>query len=1312
MSRSRSSSRSRHRHSSSDSSSSSASSRESERRSRSQSSSSSPSREGSTDRKEGLSYVSPLAPPPPDCRIPRKHEFRSARDEVPAPPAVPQKTLRVRVSITEQARERFDTLAAGVPLSNAERSSLLRELPLVASLFGEVPAIDEQLPRDSDRAILVREPELRTLHETLLNVLNIVELVRKLGADGQGGTFAAPVIGYFEILDTLVSGSLMDLIVLRRERFLKALGVEPRRAMPSYRRLPLAGSTMVHRMRQTLIPDLFGKELRDELAAGDSAITKSLQKLRASAKKRKATPPRQIRNRWAYSYPFLPRSLPLGVSDTILDSHGAQGSSEATIKDPYMYSNRIAGRLADFVKSWEGFSGDPFILESIKGYRIPFGRRKPCLALPTHLSQMTTRALSEELDLLREKGAIERVPTNTKVWVSSLFGIPKKDGSTRPIINLKPLNAFLEIPHFKMENLHSVSDVAYKGDFLAKIDMRDAYFAVNIAADHRNYLAFWWNRNLYRFTCLPFGLATAPYVYTKLMRVVAAHFRERGIRVIHYLDDWAVFANTEEECRSHIAYAIQIFEHLGLCINHAKSQLVPTQELEFLGLIIDARLGEFRIPPKKLDRIRSEASSIAQRGAISARELAAFLGRINFIALASPYSTYMTRRLQREMIKCLDPLNSDSFENLIPLRGETLADMLWFRDKLDAYASHPFTLFSPDITITTDASKAGWGAMCNGRGTGGRWTEQEAARHINVLELQAAFFGLQAFGNQWRDTSVLLEMDNTSAISYLKRRGGTTSEELSDLAQQIGSWCWERRIRLLATHRPGEQNLLADTESRSFTREVAEWSLDSSVSQQIFSHLGRPTVDLFASRLNHKLKPYFSLNPDPGAAKVDAFAHKWSATFGYAFPPFNLIGRVLRKAVRDGATLILVTPLWRTRRAAASPAHMREPTVTDQRSGAGAPSTIAKELQVASLEDLATSWASAGCNKQAINTLLASWAPSTRRQYASSLSKWHEYLLHREPKQEAVSHITLCNFLATLADRGLSYSSVASHKAAITTVSDLLFGTSWGENPLVTRFMKGLFRINPPKARYSATWEVDKVLNYITNLGPNSRLPLKQLTLKLTILLALCSPKRVSEIASFSLRSLQRSAHQWVFFIDYRNKNRRFGPPQSAVYEAYLANSLLCPVKTLEQYLAATEKLRGGEQTLLLSYASPHRPISSATVARWIKMVLVEADVGDGFAAHSTRSASTSKAYKQGLSLETIMRAAAWAPGSSTFQDFYRRDAKRESYQKSILRRSSNKESQTANEKTANWRRKRSPEAREKPTTPRSTVKKSKNRTD
>ncbi|KAK6043060.1 hypothetical protein COOONC_19435 [Cooperia oncophora] len=398
MSRSRSASRSSR--SSSDSDPLSASSNSQDRTVAGNSRSRSTSRERSVDKGSGRSYSSPLAPPVPDIRIPRRDEFRSAKDEVPAPPAVPQKTLRVRVSISEQARQRFDSFAAGMPLSHAERSTLLRELPLVASPLGEVPAIDEQLPRDNDRAILIREPELRTLHETLLNVLNIVELIRKLGSDGQGSAFAASVIGYIEILDTLVSGSLMDLIILRRERFLKALGVEPRRAMPSYRRLPLAGSTMVHHVRQTLIPDLFGKELRDELASADSAITKSLQKLRAqSAKKRKATPPRHSKDRLVSSDGSISHLSLVSISDR---ESVCKGSAVALSP----HTGRIAGRLADFLEAWGTISSDPFILETIKGYRIPFGSTKPCLSLPLCQILATPANLADELSLLRRKGRL------------------------------------------------------------------------------------------------------------------------------------------------------------------------------------------------------------------------------------------------------------------------------------------------------------------------------------------------------------------------------------------------------------------------------------------------------------------------------------------------------------------------------------------------------------------------------------------------------------------------------------------------------------------------------------------------------------------------------------------------------------------------------------------------------------------------------------------------------------------------------------------------------------------------------------------
>ncbi|WKY01137.1 hypothetical protein Q1695_015273 [Nippostrongylus brasiliensis] len=907
MTRSRSPSEHSSRSSSSDTtrSSSTASSYNSGRRSSSSHRSITPEQS-----RNGIDYVSPLAPKE---RIPRKVEFRMAKDEVPAPPPVPQKTQRVRVSMSDVARERFDAHAAGIALSHTDRSTLLRELPLVASPLGEVPVVDEQLPKDSERAILMRENDLRTIHETLLSTLNIIELVRKIGADGHGSDFPTAAVGYFDILGSIVSGSIMDIIVLRRERFLRSLAVDPKKAMPSYRRLPLAGSTMIHHMRQAVLPELFGKELRDELASGESAISKSVQKLRAQSSKRKkpttATSPygkercvsKHFHSAWSSS-----TSLEFNLeSDLEFPFEQEMGIVK------HVQSGRDAGRLADFLLEWRKLSSAPFILEIVQGYRLPF-RIRPNLSPPQPSTCRFEPKLSEQLHKLREKGVVETVPAGSEVWISSMFGIPKKEGSVRPIINLRPLNRFLTVPHFKMENLATIRDVVYRGDYCATIDMCDAYFAINIAEDNRNYLAFYWNGSAYRFTCLPFGLATAPYVYTKLMRVVVTHLRARGMRLINYLDDWIFFSENASACEREVTYAAHFFESLGMRINYSKSVMSPTQRIEFLGMEIDTVRGDFIVPGNKLLRVQQEASALIRSRKAPARELAAFLGRVNFVSIASPLSVFRARRLQREVAKMTSPSDNSTFDRAVCINEDLATDLAWFRDCLQNHARYPFIRCSPDISISTDASKQGWGAVCCGKGTGGRWSREESLRHINILELQAAFFGLKSFGSGWRDINVLLELDNTTAIAYLKRCGGTTNETLSELAKDIWDWCTERRIRLLPTHRPGIENSEADRESRSFGREVAEWSLNSQVVEKMFAYYGRPSVDLFASRLNHKLPSYFSLNPDPGATKVDAFAQSWWGTFGFAFPPFALVGRVIRKAIRDRSSIILVAPLWRS----------------------------------------------------------------------------------------------------------------------------------------------------------------------------------------------------------------------------------------------------------------------------------------------------------------------------------------------------------------------------------------------------------------
>lgn len=128
-------------------------------------------------------------------------------------------------------------------------------------------------------------------------------------------------------------------------------------------------------------------------------------------------------------------------------------------------------------------------------------------------------------------------------------------------------------------------------------------------------------------------------------------------------------------------------------------------------------------------------------------------------------------------------------------------------------------------------------------------------------------------------------------------------------AKEIWLWARQRGITLAATHRPGILNEKADRRSREFNDNI-EMSIKENALDPIFEVWGKPTVDLFASRLNTKCARFYSWQPDPQAFRINAFKYTWNHSLCYAFPPFNLIGKTLSKARTDNTEMILVTPNW------------------------------------------------------------------------------------------------------------------------------------------------------------------------------------------------------------------------------------------------------------------------------------------------------------------------------------------------------------------------------------------------------------------
>ena len=195
-----------------------------------------------------------------------------------------------------------------------------------------------------------------------------------------------------------------------------------------------------------------------------------------------------------------------------------------------------AGKLKYFVQAWKRLTQDPWILETIQGYRIPFREQPPIKQIPSFVfSEKERTALSAEIQKLLEEAISPAEAADG--FVSNGFLVPKKEDKWRLILNLKALNTYTVCEHFKMEDIRSVKDLLVRGDYMCKLDLKDAYLSVPITAAHRRYLQFQWQGVTYQYNALPFGLATAPRVFTKLLKPVLAHLRAKGLRIVAYLDD-------------------------------------------------------------------------------------------------------------------------------------------------------------------------------------------------------------------------------------------------------------------------------------------------------------------------------------------------------------------------------------------------------------------------------------------------------------------------------------------------------------------------------------------------------------------------------------------------------------------------------------------------------------------------------------------------------------------------------------------------------------------------------------------------------
>ncbi len=321
------------------------------------------------------------------------------------------------------------------------------------------------------------------------------------------------------------------------------------------------------------------------------------------------------------------------------------------------------------------------------------------------------------------------------------------------------------------------------------------------------------------------------------------------------------------------------------------------------------------------------------------------------------------------------------------------------------------------------------------------------------------------------------------------------------------------------------------------------------------------------------------------------------------------------------------------------------------------------------LQIIRAAFTSQGLCEEVTDVILQGWRRSTSNAYKTYLAKWTAFCQLHNLNWQSTNIASVRDFLLEFKKQGAGYSTINTARSALSGFVKLAGdNTTIGTHHLVTKFMKGIFMSRPPKPRYTHIWDTSQVLLLLKKWSPVENLNLKLLTYKLVMLIALLSAPRCQTLKALDINNMAIVGGDVSFYVNDLLKTDKQGKRigMEINFSEYPPDRRLCVLRVLKKYLEKTESLRKDNGQLFVSYKHPHEPVSTDTLARWIRSVLTLAGIDTKiFKAHSVRAASSSAASRF-VPIEDILRKGKWA-SEHTFTKFYKKPIHTNAYQSSIL---------------------------------------------
>ena len=474
-----------------------------------------------------------------------------------------------------------------------------------------------------------------------------------------------------------------------------------------------------------------------------------------------------------------------------------------------------------------------FIVRGIReGFRVGFDYQRTCRSSRKNMhsaeerSQVVHEYLQTEISAGRILGPLD--PANYPQIHTSSFGvIPKSTpGKWRLIVDMSSPSGG-SVNDGINESLCSLSYVTIRdgaqgvatfgrGTMMAKVDIRNAYRVVPVNPDDRWLMGMIWHQKLYIDTALPFGLRSAPKIFTALADAIEWIAKNNGIQfIIHYLDDFLLLgAPGSQQCTKSVTTLMEILQQLGMPVAWDKLE-GPAPRLTFLGFELDSINWEIRLPREKLKELQDLVERWSGRRSCTRRELESLVGRLTH---ASRVITFLRRLF--ELLA-----GTRQAHHHIRLNSSYRSDLLWwssFMETWNGISMIPESQGHSPIEMWTDASGSyGCGAISTHLRL---WIQLQwpsrshfgfnsTDQSILWKELVPIVIACAVWARYWRGRAVIVHCDNTGAVAVVNS-GYSRESPIMHLLRCLFFIRATYQFSLYAVHISGSQNSWADALSR------------------------------------------------------------------------------------------------------------------------------------------------------------------------------------------------------------------------------------------------------------------------------------------------------------------------------------------------------------------------------------------------------------------------------------------------------------------------------------------------------------------